>query len=402
MKSVQEQMDVIRRGTVAIINEEELERKIERSLKTGKPLNIKQGFDPTAPDIHIGHTVSIYKLKDFQDLGHRVIFLIGDFTGMIGDPSGKTETRKRLTREEVEKNAQTYRDQIFKILDPEKTVIDFNSRWCAPLKFEDVLTLASHYTVARILERDDFYNRYKEGKPISMMEFLYPLVQGYDSVALEADVELGGTDQMFNLLVGRDIQREYGQEPQIVITMRLLLGTAGVDKMSKSMENYIGINDPPNEISGRTMSISDDLILPYFELATRISQEKINKVKQRLDGGENPRDVKMDLAGTLVEMYYSPKEAEEARRHFETVFTNREIPEDMPVVKVSSSSIWIISLLSEAGFISSNTEGRRLISQGAVSLDGQRLSDPDVELDIKDGTILKVGKRRFARIVRGN
>ena len=400
MKSLSGQMDIIRRGTVDIINEEDLIKKLERSIATGKPLNIKQGFDPTAPDIHIGHTVSIYKLKDFQDLGHRVIFLIGDFTGMIGDPSGKNETRKRLTREEVEKNAQTYRDQIFKILDPEKTVIDFNSRWCTPMNFDDVLTLSSRYTVARLLERDDFTNRYKDGKPISVMEFLYPLVQGYDSVALEADVELGGTDQMFNLLVGRDIQREYGQEPQVVITMPLLVGTDGVEKMSKSLGNYIGINDEPREIFGRTMSIADELILPYFELATRVSPEKITEVKDRLNEGENPRNLKMELAETIVEMYNDTKAATDARKEFEAVFSRKELPDEMSDVKVSADKIWIVKLIKDAGFASSNAEARRLVSQGGVSIDGEKLTDPGADITICDGSVLKVGKRRFAKIVK--
>lgn len=400
MKSVSEQMDIIRRGTVDIINEEDLVKKLERSIATGKPLNIKQGFDPTAPDIHIGHTVSIYKLNDFQNLGHRVIFLIGDFTGLIGDPSGKTETRKRLTREEVEKNARTYRDQIFKILDPEKTVVEFNSRWCTPMNFEDVLKLSSRYTVARLLERDDFSNRYKEGKPISMMEFLYPLIQGYDSVALEADVELGGTDQMFNLLVGRVIQREYGQEPQVVITMPLLVGTDGVEKMSKSLGNYIGINDEPREIFGRTMSIADDLILPYFGLATRVSPEKIMEVKNRLKKGENPRNLKMELAETFVEMYHDVKAAKDACAEFEAVFSRRELPDEMPDVNVTMDEIWIVKLIKDAGFASSNAEARRLVSQGGVSIDGEKLTEPGADITIRDGSVLKVGKRRFAKIVK--
>jgi len=303
--SVEEQLEVIRRGTVEIIPEEELIKKLERSIRENRPLRIKEGFDPTAPDIHLGHVVTIRKLKQFQDLGHQVIFLIGDFTGMIGDPSGRNEMRKPLTKEEVLKNAETYKAQIFKILDPEKTIIEFNSRWCTPMKFEDVLVLASKYTVARILERDDFYKRYKEGKPISVLEFLYPLIQGYDSVALRADVEVGGTDQKFNLLVGREIQREYGQEPQVILTMPLLVGTDGVEKMSKSLGNYIGITEPPEEMYGKVMSIPDDLIYPYFELATDVPNEELARIKRDLEDPEvNPRDLKRRLAREIVTLYH--------------------------------------------------------------------------------------------------
>ena len=401
MLSLNEQMDIIRRGTEEIISEEELARKVERSIRDQRPLIVKQGFDPTAPDIHIGHTVSIRKLKEFQDLGHRVVFLIGDFTGMIGDPTGKTEMRRRLSKEEVLQNAETYKQQIFKILDPEKTVIDFNSRWCAPLTFEDVLELTSRYTVARMLERDDFEGRYREGKPISIMEFLYPLVQGYDSVALKADVELGGTDQKFNLLVGRDLQREYGQEPQVVITMPLLVGTDGTEKMSKSLGNYIGINEPPGEIYGKTMSIPDELIYPYFELAADVSLKELREIKQKLDEGRaHPMDLKRQLARRLVAMYHDAKEAQTAEEAFDAVFKAGKVPEEIPEYSLppGRETIWIVRLLTASGMAASNSEARRLIQQGAVSIEGRRVNDVEAELSLQGGEVLKVGKRKFVRI----
>jgi len=400
MLSLNEQMDIIRRGTEEIISEDELARKLRRAIQTNTPLTIKQGFDPTAPDLHIGHTVSIRKLKQFQDLGHRVIFLIGDFTGMIGDPSGKSQTRKRLSKEEVLRNAETYKQQIFRILDPQKTVVDFNSRWCAPLTFEDVLGITSRYTVARMLERDDFYNRYQEGKPITIMEFLYPLVQGYDSVALEADVEMGGTDQKFNLLVGRDLQREYGQEPQVVITMPLLVGTEGKEKMSKSLGNYIGINEPPGEIYGKTMSISDELIYPYFELATDVPASDLRAVQRDLDDSTiSPMDIKKRLARKLVAMYHGEEAAEEAERKFKAEVQKKGIPEDLAEYVVpESGAMWIVKLVKDSGLAASNSEARRLIQQGAVSIDGYRVTDPNQEVEIKGGEVLKAGKRRFVRL----
>lgn len=401
MLSVNEQMDIIRRGTEEIISEEELAHKIERSIREGRPLIIKEGFDPTAPDIHIGHTVQLRKLKDFQDLGHQVIFLIGDFTGMIGDPSGKTEMRKRLSREEVLRNAETYKQQIFKILCPEKTGIDFNSRWCTPLTFEDVLELTSRYTVARMLERDDFEGRYRDGKPISIMEFLYPLVQGYDSVALKADIELGGTDQKFNLLVGRDLQREYGQEPQVVITMPLLVGTDGTEKMGKSLGNFIGINEPPGEIYGKTMSISDELIYPYFELATDVTLEELREIEQQVEEGRvHPMVLKRRLACRLVAMYYDAEEAQKAEEAFDAVFKAREVPEEIQeyTLPPGQETIWVVRLLTASGMAPSSSEARRLIQQGAVSIDGRRLDDVETELSLRGGEVLKVGKRRFIRI----
>ncbi len=398
---VQEQMDLIRRGADEIIPEEELVKKLVRSRKENKPLRIKEGFDPTAPDIHLGHMVSIRKLRQFQQLGHQVIFLIGDFTGMIGDPTGRNEMRKHMTKEEVLKNAETYKEQIFKVLDPEKTIIDFNSRWHAKLMFEDVLVLTSKYTVARMLERDDFEKRLKAGKPISIMEFLYPLVQAYDSVALKADVELGGTDQKFNLLVGRDIMSEYGLEPQVILTMPLLVGLDGTEKMSKSLGNYIGINEPPNEMFGKTMSIPDNLIYTYFELATDVPNTELAKIKQQLeDPTVNPRDLKAQLAFEIVKIYHGEAAAKSAREEFERVFSQKQLPDDMPefVLKKSEGKIWIVRLMASAGLVKTNAEARRLIQQGAVSIDGQKISNVNLEIQPEKDFVLKAGKRRFLRV----
>ncbi|MBN1756220.1 tyrosine--tRNA ligase [bacterium] len=394
------QLEILKSGVFELISEEDLKNKLEESYQNNRPLRIKQGFDPTAPDLHIGHTVSLRKLKQFQDLGHQVIFLIGDFTGMIGDPTGRDITRKRLTREEVALNAETYKKQIFKILDPQKTVIEFNSRWSNNLTVEELLELSSYYTVARMLERDDFEKRYKQGKPISILEFLYPLFQGYDSVALKADVELGGTDQKFNLLVARDIQREYGQKPEVVILMPLLEGTDGVQKMSKSLGNYIGITDEPNEIFGKTMSISDNILYKYFELATELDREELKRIRNRLESGsENPMELKMLLARTLVEMYHSKAAAEDAQAFFKEVFQRGEIPEDIPQVTYPRGSrIWIVKILSDGGLVSSNAEARRLILSGAVKLDGEKITDIDGELIIDQKIVIKVGKRRFLEI----
>lgn len=393
-----EQLEMLKRGCEQIIPEEELLAKLQRSVETGKPLTIKEGFDPTAPDLHLGHTVSIRKLKQFQDLGHTVVFLIGDFTGLIGDPSGRNEQRKRMTREDVEANAETYRQQIFKILDPQKTVIDFNSRWSLPLTSEEVLELSSKYTVARLLERDDFSNRFRAGQPISVLEFLYPLFQGYDSVALEADVELGGTDQLFNLLVGREIQREYGLEPQVIMTLPLLVGTDGTEKMSKSLGNYVGIFDEPQEMYGRTLSIPDEQILPWFELCTEVTPEELMEIRASLEApGTNPRDLKRRLAREIVALYYDEEAAGDAEGHFDRVIVAKEVPEEMPEV-VLSEPTWIVALISGNGMASSNGEARRLIKQGAVYLDGERVEDEDCRVPADSEHTLKVGKRRFLRV----
>jgi len=400
----EEQLQIIKRGTAEIISEEELLKKLRRSEETGKPLKIKAGFDPTAPDLHVGSAVVIRKLKHFQDLGHEVTFLIGDFTGLIGDPSGKTKTRKQLTREEVEANAQTYQEQIFKVLDSEKTIIDFNSRWCDKMKFEDVIALTSRYTVARLLERDDFARRMSENQPISVLELLYPLVQGYDSVELKADVELGGTDQTFNLLVGRVLQREYGQEPQVVLTMPLLEGLDGVQKMSKSLGNHIGINEPPEEIYGKTMSVADELMWKYFELATEVPQAEIAELKGLIDSGKlHPKEGKQRLAREIVALYHGQSAADAAEQRFEKVFANKELPDEMPrlVVKkteMSDGKIWVVKILVQAGFAESNGEARRLIQQGGVKINQEEVTLDSCDVSVKSGDVLQAGKRRFAEI----
>ena len=402
---VDEQLNHIRRGSVDIIREEELLEKLKRAQKTGKPLRVKAGFDPTAPDIHVGHTVLIRKMKHFQDLGHTVIFLIGDFTGMIGDPSGRSATRKQLTADEVQQNAETYKQQIFKILDPQKTVIDFNSRWFSALGVDGFIRLAAKYTVARILEREDFSNRLKNQLPIAMHELLYPLVQGYDSVALEADVELGGTDQRFNLLVGRELQREYGQEQQIVLTMPLLEGLDGVQKMSKSLSNYIGINEPPNEQFGKVMSISDDLMYRYYELLTDIPLNEIQNLRKDIaDGKRHPKDVKADLAARIVADYHGAEAADAARDEFDRVFRQRQNPEDVETKKISISAgpMRLTRLLPALNLAPSNTEAQRLIESGAVHINDQRVTDPKAEISQAGEYLFKVGKRRFLRVLVTN
>ena len=399
---IEQQLDVIRRGAVDIIREEELIEKLKRSQKTGKPLRVKAGFDPTAPDIHIGHTVLIRKMKHFQELGHTVIFLIGDFTGMIGDPSGRSATRKQLTLEEVQQNAETYKQQIFKILDPQRTVIDFNSRWMNPLGADGFIRLAGKYTVARILEREDFSNRLKNQLPIAMHELLYPLVQGYDSVALEADVELGGTDQRFNLLVGRELQKEYGQEQQIVLTMPLLEGLDGVQKMSKSLGNYIGINEAPNEQFGKAMSISDDLMFRYYELLTDIPLKEIQAIREDITAGKrHPMEVKADLGVRIVTDYHGTAAAEAAREEFNRVFRKRQNPEDIETKKISiaQSAIRLTRLLPTLNLASSNAEAQRLIESGAVHINDQRVTDPKAEMSQPGEYLFKVGKRRFLRLI---
>ncbi len=406
MLNPEKQLELIKRGTVEIIREEELVDKLKESYSTGKPLIIKQGFDPTAPDLHIGHMVSINKLKTFQDLGHRVVFLIGDFTGMIGDPSGRTATRRAMTREQVVENAETYKKQVFKVLDPEKTVIDFNSRWCSPMKFEDVLSLTSRYTVARILERDDFSKRYTEGRPISILEFMYPLVQGYDSVALKADVELGGTDQKFNLLVGRDLQREYGQAPQVVITMPLLIGTDGVDKMSKSLGNYIAIEDPADEIFGKTMSIPDSLIFDYFKLATDVDEAELAEIKKNLSSDKiNPMILKKRLAWKLVEFYHDSDRADKAKANFEKQFSKREVPDDVPVLAVEfdeNNQAWLPKVICDSGVASSSSAAIRLIKQGGVKINNETINDKDHKISGDDEVIIKIGKKNYFRIEKKN
>jgi len=429
MKPADEQFEYLKKGCVEIIQEDELKAKLARSVKEKKPLKVKVGFDPTAPDIHLGHTVILRKMKHFQDLGHDVVFLIGDFTGLIGDPSGRSATRPTMTREEIAKNAETYKAQIFKILDSKKTIIDFNSRWLGVLTSYQFLELSAKYTVARILERDDFTKRLKNRLPISLHEILYPLCQGYDSVALRADVEMGGTDQKFNLLVAREIQREYGQEPQVIITTPLLEGLDGVEKMSKSLGNYVGINEQPKEIFGKIMSISDPLMFKYYALLTDIPIGQIARCKKEAaESKVNPRDLKVNLAKSIVADFWGKAEAEKAAEEFDRVHKNREIPNEDNIIKIviptksaktkistqplkinvsdaiqisDTSEIDIIDILVNNELCPSRGEAKRLIRQGGVHLDGTRIDDIALKLELKPGKeyIMKIGKRRFYKLI---
>lgn len=401
--TIDEQLDYLRKGTTEIIREDELRAKLEKAAKTGKPLRVKLGADPTAPDIHLGHTVVIRKLRAFQELGHTVIFLIGDFTGLIGDPSGKSATRPQLTREEIAANAETYKAQIFKLLDPAKTEIRFNSEWMDKLGSDGFIRLASHVTVKQILERDDFAKRLTEEKPIALHELMYPLTQAYDSVALEADVELGGTDQKFNLLMGRNLQREYEQEAQVAVIMPLLEGTDGVQKMSKSLGNYIGINEPPSEIFGKVMSISDDLMWRYYELLTDLSLADIDALREAATRGErHPRDVKVELAKKIVSDFHSDPVAQKAEQEFNRIFRTKQAPEEIEERILAFGDRELRHLLVELGLASSNAEARELIKGGGVSLDGQRCNlQTKYLISIQPGKPshdIKVGKRRFVRV----
>ena len=390
---VSAQLDVIKRGAVEVLPEEELINK----LKQGRPLRVKAGFDPTAPDLHLGHTVLIQKMKQFQELGHEVIFLIGDFTGMIGDPSGKSETRKQLTHAEVAKNAETYKEQIFKILDPDKTRIEFNHRWMEKLDAVALIELSAKYTVARMLEREDFKQRYQKQQSISIHEFLYPLMQGYDSVVLRADVELGGTDQRFNLLIGRELQREYGQEPQVVLTMPLLEGLDGVQKMSKSLGNYIGINEAPEEMFGKMMKISDELMWRYYELLSDKNLDAVEAARAQVKNAAlHPMDAKKALAAELVARFHGTAAAHSAQDYFETRYQKRSVPKEVKKQFSAPESIWICRLLVDLKFAKSSSDARRLVAQGAVRVDGQIISDVNFEFQGKVNQILEVGKNRIA------
>jgi len=400
-KNIKEQLDILKRGTVEIIPEDGLEKKLQRSLRDRKPLIIKAGFDPTAPDIHLGHTVLLQKMRQFQELGHRIVFLIGDFTAMIGDPSGQNEMRKPMTRDEIIKNAETYKDQVFKILDAKKTEVRFNSEWFLKMTPLEFIELASKQTVARTLERADFKKRYTEGRDINLLEFYYPLFQGYDSVALSADVELGGTDQKFNLLMARTIQERYGKEPQVVMTLPLLEGIDGTEKMSKSLGNYIGITDPPMEAFGKIMSISDDLMWRYYELLSDLSIAEIKGLKAKVkEGSLHPMDVKARLAEEIVGRFHSQEDARKAHEEFDSVFSRREAPKDIPIkeIKCKDESIPLPLLLVEAGLCSSRSEARRLIQQGGVDVDGRRARDINEKLPVKGKRLLKVGKRKFCEV----
>lgn len=397
MKDPAATFDLLRRGTDEILIEAELRERIA----SGKPLRVKAGFDPTAPDLHLGHTVLISKLRDFQELGHEVLFLIGDFTAMIGDPTGKSATRPPLSNDQVRENARTYEEQIFKLLDPNRTRILFNSSWMAPLSASALIQLAATHTVARMLERDDFQKRYAGGQPIAIHEFLYPLIQGYDSVQMRADVELGGSDQKFNMLVGRELQKHHGQRPQVVMTLPILEGTDGVNKMSKSLGNYIGIKEPPEEQFGKLMSISDVIMWRYFDLLSRRELSTVAQWKREVDDGRNPRDVKLDLAEELVARFHGAEAARHAREAFLSRFSRGELPADIPELNLSAGGgrMALPQVLKESGLAKSTSEAIRLIRQGGVKIDGERAENPDVELAAGANHLLQVGKRRFLRVI---
>ena len=399
MLPVEEQLKTLKRGAAEIIDEKDL----KKLLAKGKPLRIKAGFDPTAPDLHLGHTVLLNKMKQFQDLGHEVIFLIGDFTGMIGDPTGRSETRKNLTPDEVKENAKTYLEQVYKILDSEKTIISYNSEWMRKFTSVNMIELAAQYTVARMLERDDFQKRLAKNLPVSIHELMYPLIQGYDSVALKSDVELGGTDQKFNLLVGRDLQRAYGQKPQIVLTMPLLEGTDGVQKMSKSLGNSIGVFDPPNEMFGKIMSISDDLMWRYYELLSQVSMDELSWLKEQAKSGTlNPKNAKINLAKEIVTRYHSSDLAESAIIEFENVFKKKNIPEDIPIIIGWGSEPYnICNILKDNKLTESTSAARRLIQQGSVTVNGEKVEDVNQEFSGDQEYLIKVGKKRFLKIAPG-
>ena len=394
--SISEQLGRIRRGASEIIVEAELRAKLERSLKARVPLKVKLGLDPTAPDLHLGHTVVLQKLRDFQELGHQVIIIIGDFTGMIGDPTGRSETRRPLTWDEIRDNAETYKAQLGKVLDMGRTQVRFNSEWLGPLSFEQIIRETAHLTVARMLQREDFAGRYASGRAISLHEFLYPIAQGYDSVALGADIELGGTDQTFNLLVGRDLQRAHGQEPQVALTVPILEGLDGIQKMSKSLGNAIGITEPPAEMYGKLMSVSDELMFRYFELATRVSEEEIQNLRKL-----HPMKAKKRLAWTVTAMYHGEAGAREGEAHFARVVQQKEVPERIEEIRLPTRDpevpVWRV--LKEAGLVVSSSEARRMIQQGAVEVDGERISDLAQALPSGRGYLIKVGKRRFNRVI---
>ena len=398
--TIDEQLEFLKKGTVDLIREDDLRKKLERAEKTGKPLRVKLGVDPTSPDIHLGHTVVVRKLKAFQDLGHTVIYLIGDFTAMIGDPSGRNVTRPPLSRDEIDVNAKTYRDQVLKLLDPDKTEFRYNSEWMDKFDAADFIKLSARTTVKQILERDDFEKRINEQKPISLHELLYPLVQGYDSVALEADVELGGTDQKFNLLSGRNLQREYGQEPQVVITTPLLEGLDGVQKMSKSYGNYIGIDEPANEMFGKVMSISDELMWKYYDLLTDLGPSEISNLRSQIENGENPRNIKVNLAKLIIKDFHSQADADRAEDDFNRRFVQKEIPDEIEERAILGGTHNLAQLLAETGLASSKGEARRLIEQGGVRVNGDKATAANADIAINaDGVLLQVGKRKFLRLI---
>ncbi len=398
--SLEKQLEIIKRGTMEIVPMDELVKKLEKSIKTKKPLKIKLGLDPSAPDIHLGHTVVLQKLKQFQDLGHEVILIIGDFTGRIGDPTGKSATRKQLTEAEINKNAESYKKQIFRILDPAKTEVVYNSNWLAKFKFEDVIRLAAKTTVARILERDDFKKRYDDNQPIGIHEFFYPLMQGYDSVELKADIELGGTDQKFNLLMARNLQKEYGQEGQIALLMPILEGLDGIMKMSKSLNNYIGVEDSSKEMFGKVMSIKDELIIRYFTLVTPLSNEAVKLMEREMAGGQNPRDYKVKLAKMIISQYHSSEEADRAEAEFINIFAKNQLPDNIPEIDFNiegDGSYWVPKLLQILGLVGSTSEGKRMLEQGGVKVNGKKIIESN--LNVENEMIIQVGKRKFVKII---
>ncbi len=398
--SIEEELSILMSNTVEVIPENGLEEKIKKARKEGRPLRVKLGADPSAPDLHLGHAVVLRKMRQFQELGHQVVFIIGDFTARIGDPSGRSETRKPLSPQEVKKNAFTYQEQVGKILDISKAEIRYQEEWFGKMKLEDVINLLSKYTIARILERDDFSLRFKGNKPIYLHEVLYPLLQAYDSVAINADIELGGTDQKFNLLVGREIQKEFGQEPQVAMLMPILEGLDGKQKMSKSLGNYIGLTEPPNSMYGKIMSIPDELLIRYFQLATDLPKNEIEKIEKGLkDEVLHPRDVKARLAREIVRMYHGEEESKKAEEEFERIFRQRELPEEVEEYILNERKIWIVKLLNLVGAVKSNSEARRLIFQGAVEIDGEKILDANLELNIEKPLILRVGKHFFKKVV---
>ncbi len=401
-KDIKHQLTIIRKGVVELLPEDEFLDKLKNSIARNEPLRVKQGFDPTAPDIHLGHTVGLRKLRQFQDLGHKVVLIIGDYTGLVGDPSGRSATRPQLTYDILMKNAETYQKQFFKIVDKSKTEVHFNGEWFNEMKLREIMELASKFTIARLLERDDFEKRYKGGIPIALHEFFYPLMQAYDSVMIKADLEIGATEQTFNLMCGRHIQEAYGQKPQCVLTLPILVGVDGVNRMSKSLGNYIGVAESPREIFGKVMSIPDNLIYSYFELVTEISLDELAEIKEQLEASSvNPMDIKKKLGVMIVNMYHQEGAGQLAREEFERVFSDHGIPDDIPEYSITSlgSPIWVVKLLTETGMVSSNGEARRLIKGGGVYLDDNRITNDSLELELKPDMLFKVGKRRFFKII---
>jgi len=404
---IERQLEIITARAVDLVSKTELQRKLEKAVSLNKPLRIKYGADPSAPDIHLGHVVGLKKLREFQDLGHTIVFIIGDFTGMIGDPTGRSETRKPLSREEIAANARTYQEQVFRVLDPARTEVHFNSEWCAGMTFDNVLKLSARVTVAQMLARDDFQKRFRENHPISIVEFIYPIIQGYDSVMVEADVEVGGTDQLFNLLVGRDLQKSFGCEQQVVLTLPLLEGLDGVKKMSKSLGNYVGINEPPKEMFGKVMSIPDELMWRYFSLVLCRTESEINGLKKDMEtGARHPRKIKDDLARDVVAAFHGNDAARAASEEFARVFSEHKLPDEIPTSNVPAADLKdgkmrIIPLLVSAGLAESKSAARRLVQQGAVKLEGQKITDDKAEVHLAGGNILQAGKRGIVRIKIG-